>query len=85
MDYFACLKSMGNGLQSRFFASQNCLDERETKDEVHSNAGAHCNKEGGDVAILSSIRKCISNPTLSSVVIGMEYSAFMILERMMAT
>ena len=34
-----------------------CLDERETKDEINGNIRGCCDKEGGVVTVLSSIRK----------------------------
>ncbi len=41
-----------------------CLDERETKDDIHGNVGARCNKEGGVIAILSSVRKMDIKPNI---------------------
>jgi hypothetical protein len=41
-----------------------CLDERETKDEINGNIRACCNKEGGVVTILGSVRKMNVEPNI---------------------
>jgi hypothetical protein len=41
-----------------------CLNEWETKNDIHGNLGACCNKEGGSVVVLSRIRKMDIKPNV---------------------
>jgi hypothetical protein len=47
-----------------------CLDERETKDEIHGNVGACCNLEGGVIAVLSSIMVMNIKPKIKFCGVG---------------